>query len=166
MPNWFMPDKIYDNVYQIDFDGLREKNIRCLIFDIDNTLVSYRQPEPTDDVIKLMRELSEKGFKICFVSNNNKPRVDLFNREFKFPAFAKARKPFKKSIKTALASMESEAGEAAIIGDQIFTDVWAGKRSGMFTIAVTPIEPVETLFFKFKRVLEKPVIKKYWANNK
>ena len=166
MLGYFMPDKIYDSVYGIDFDGLIRKNITGLIFDIDNTLVSYKQPEPTARVISLMRDLQGKGFEICFVSNNNKARVDLFNRDFKFPAFAEAGKPLKKYMKRALDAMGVARGQAAIIGDQIFTDIWAGRRMGMLAIYVEPIEPVETLFFKAKRALEKPVKSRYWERAK
>jgi len=156
-----MPDKIYDNVYEIDFDELIKKDIKGLIFDIDNTLVSYKQPEPTAEVTGLMRSLREKGFKVCFVSNNKKERVDLFNRDFKFPAFAEAGKPLKKYMRQALEAMGVTGEQAAIIGDQLFTDICAGKRMNMLALFVKPIEPVETLFFKAKRALEKPIIKKY-----
>ena len=162
---YFMPDKIYHNVYEIDFDGLIKKDIKGLIFDIDNTLVSYKQPEPTGEVIELMRSLREKGFKICFVSNNNKERVDLFNRDFKFPAFAEAGKPLKKYMKLALEAMGVTGNQTAVIGDQLFTDICAGKRIKAFALFVYPIEPVETLFFKAKRALEKPILKKYWRLN-
>jgi HAD superfamily phosphatase (TIGR01668 family) len=158
---YFMPDKIYNNVYEIDFDGLLEKGVKGLIFDIDNTLVSYRQPEPTAEVTELMRSLRDKGFSVCFVSNNKKERVDLFNQDFKFPAFAEAGKPLKKYMKRALEAMGAAGNQAAIIGDQLFTDVCAGKRMDMLALFVYPIEPVETLFFKAKRALEKPIIKKY-----
>ena len=45
-----------------------------------------------------------------------------------------------------------------LIGDQIFTDVWTGKRAKVLTLLVEPIEDKETLFFKFKRMLEKMVL--------
>ena len=162
MLKYLMPDKIYDSVHEINFDELLEKDIKGLIFDIDNTLVSYRQPEPTPEITELMRSLGEKGFKICFVSNNKKERVDLFNRDFKFPAFAEAGKPLKKYINQALEAMKINGKQAAVIGDQLFTDICAGKRVNALALFVKPIEPVETLFFKTKRALEKPVIKKYW----
>ena len=162
MLRYFMPDKICDTVYDIDFEGLLKKNIKGLIFDIDNTLVSYKQPEPTAEVTELMDSLKNKGFKICFVSNNKKERVDLFNLDFKFPAFAEAGKPLKKYMNLALEAMGLTAERSAIIGDQLFTDICAGKRLNMLSLFVYPIEPVETLFFKAKRALEKPIVKKYW----
>lgn len=161
MFKFFMPDKLYDDVYQIDFDEIAAKGIKGLIFDIDNTLVSYKQPSPTDEVVALLRDLQTKGFKLCFVSNNTTKRVELFNRELSLPAFSNAKKPLKKSMLSALDAMDVTPSQAAIIGDQLFTDVCAGKRVKLLALAVTPIEPVETLFFKLKRALEKPIIRKY-----
>jgi HAD superfamily phosphatase (TIGR01668 family) len=108
-----------------------------------------------------MKKLQEKGFKICFVSNNKKSRVDLFNRRFGFPAFAEAGKPLRKNMMKALEIMGLQCSQTAVIGDQLFTDVCAGKRINALSLLVEPIEPVETLFFKFKRALEKPFIKRY-----
>ena len=51
--------------------------------------------------------------------------------------------------------------ETALIGDQIFTDIWGGRRAGVTTFLVQPIKEVDTLFFKFKRYYEKKVIKSY-----
>ena len=166
MFGYFTPDIIYNNIYDIDFDSLKEKNIKGLIFDIDNTLVSYKTEKPTESVIVLMNKLKNDGFDICFVSNNNKQRVDIFNDEFKFFSFPKAGKPSIKYIKEALKAMKLTNKTVAFIGDQLFTDVTAAKRAKMTAILVTPIEPVETLFFKFKRFMEKPFIKRYYRRLK
>ena len=160
----FMPDIICETVYDIDFDSLREKDIKGLIFDIDNTLVSYKRETPTENVVNLMNRLDGAGFAVCFVSNNNKQRVDIFNREFNYLSFPDAKKPLKKSMKSALEAMSLTNTGVAVIGDQIFTDVIAAKRIKAMSILVTPIEPVETLFFRFKRFFEKPLIRRYYKN--
>ena len=174
MFDFFMPDIIYDSVYDIDFDSLRKKNIKGLIFDIDNTLVSYKQETPTENVVNLMNRLKDAGFAVCFVSNNNKERVDIFSGGFNrfsfqtiqtiqtFSAFPNAKKPLKKAMRKAVESMRLANTDVAVIGDQLFTDVIAAKRIKAASILVTPIEPVETLFFKLKRFLEKPFIKRYY----
>ena len=166
MFDFFMPDIICETVYDIDFDSLRRKNIKGLIFDIDNTLVSYKQKTPTNDIINLMKKLAEASFTVCFVSNNNKERVDIFNSEFNYFSFPEARKPFKKSMKNALEAMRLANTDIAVIGDQIFTDIIAAKRIKSTAILVTPIEPVETFFFGFKRFLEKPLIRRYYKKLK
>ena len=164
MLGYFTPDIIYESVYDIDYGALKTKNIRALIFDIDNTLVSYRQDEPTERVRALLAGLKE-DFTLCFISNNTKQRVDTFNAEFGFLAFADAKKPFTRYIKEALAALGIKKENAALIGDQLFTDVAAAKKAKIAAILVTPIEPVETLFFKFKRLMEKPLIKRYFQMN-
>ena len=160
-----MPDYIFESVYDIDFGALKNKSIKGIIFDIDNTLVSYKQEKPTENVAALMNKLKSDGFSICFVSNNSRQRVEIFNGEFKFFSFPKARKPFTKYIRAALKAMDLPRENAVVIGDQLFTDVAAAKKAKVMAILVTPIEPVETLFFRFKRTLEKPIIKRYYKKS-
>jgi HAD superfamily phosphatase (TIGR01668 family) len=159
---YLTPDFIYDSVYDIDFGALKKNNIKGLIFDIDNTLVSYNQPEPTNDVVGLMNKLKSENFEICFISNNDRQRVEQFNRNLKYLSFYKAGKPSTKFFKEAAKKMEMERGNIAVIGDQLFTDVIAAKRMKMPSVLVTPVEPVESVFFKLKRLGEKPFIKRYY----
>ena len=163
---YLTPDFIYSNIYDIDFDKLQKNNIKGLIFDIDNTLVSYEQPEPTLEVIDLMDRLNNMGFSICFISNNNKRRVELFNGSFKYPAFYNARKPSVRLFKQAINKMNLKNENTAVIGDQLFTDIIAAKRMKMTALLVNPIEPVESLFFKIKRMGEKPFIRRYYKKLK
>ena len=52
--------------------------------------------------------------------------------------------------------------KTAIIGDQVFTDVLAGRFAGLgLTVLVKPIKDKTSLFFRFKRFLEKPVLKAF-----
>jgi len=163
---YLTPDFIYNNIYEIDFDELKRKDIKSLIFDIDNTLVSYKQPEPTPEVVDLMTKLKSKDFSICFISNNNRQRVDLFNSGFKYPAFYDAGKPSIKFLKKAIDELDIKSENTAVIGDQLFTDVVAAKRMNMTALLVSPIEPVESVFFKLKRLGEKPFIRRYYRKLK
>lgn len=166
MFRYFTPDFIFDRIHDIDFDSLKKKNIKGLIFDIDNTLVSYRQEKPTKEVSALMDSLKSEGFEICFISNNSRQRVDIFNSDFNFFSYPEAGKPSVKFIKAALSDMDLNAKNAAFVGDQLFTDVMAAKRAKIMAILVNPIEPVETAFFRFKRLMEKPFIKRYYRKLK
>ena len=57
--------------------------------------------------------------------------------------------------------MKSPLENTVMLGDQVFTDVFAGKRMGLRAILVKPIRDKKTLFFRFKRWLEIPVLKTY-----
>ena len=159
---FFVPDHYFDTVYEVTPEMLIENGVKGLILDIDNTLVPYEIPEPTDENVAWLRSMWEAGIKTAFVSNNHQDRVELYNKELGCPAFFDSGKPFKKACNRALAAMELKSCETAIIGDQVFTDVVAGRNAGLkMAILVKPIKDKTNLFFKFKRLLEKPVIATY-----
>ena len=47
------------------------------------------------------------------------------------------------------------------MGDQVFTDVWAARNAGIRAILVPPIKDKTDFFTKFKRWLERPILKRY-----
>lgn len=164
---FFVPDYYFDTVYEVTPELLKSHGIKGVILDIDNTLVPYEIPEPTEENVAWLKGMWEAGIKTAFVSNNHKERVELYNRELCCPAFYDSGKPLKKACKRALEAMELAASETAIIGDQVFTDVVAGRNSRLgCAILVKPIKDKTNLFFRFKRLLEKPVIATYKRRTK
>ena len=164
---FFVPDLYFDTVYEVTPEILTARGVKALILDIDNTLVPYEIPEPTAEVRAWLTGMWDAGIKTAFVSNNHKERVELFNKELGCPAFYDSGKPLKKSCVRALSALGVAPSECAIIGDQVFTDVVAGRISSLNTaILVKPIKDRTDLFCKFKRLLEKPVIARYNRKNK
>ena len=64
-----------------------------------------------------------------------------------------------------MAHMGSDPKTTAFIGDQLLTDVLAGRCAGLHCFLVPPIKDKTTPFFRFKRMLEKPYIRKYYKLN-
>ena len=54
-----------------------------------------------------------------------------------------------------------KAENCAAVGDQLFTDVWGANRAGIVSILTRPIYEDTVPFIKFKRLLEKPFLKRY-----
>ena len=156
-----MPDLYLDDIYGITPEMLLERGIGAVLLDIDNTLVTYDDPMPTESVLKWLSALSEAGIKAAFISNNHKDRVELFNSELKYFATWDSGKPFIKCHKRAMAELGTDRDSTAVIGDQIFTDVWSGKRLGLYAILVKPIKDKTSLFNRSKRALEKPILRRY-----
>lgn len=152
---------MFGNFRDVTPQLLKKLGIRYLICDIDNTLVTYDDPKPTDNVCWWFHMLYQSGIKVGLVSNNDQERVDLFNSELEYVAYAKAGKPFTKKLKQAMADMGATPAETALLGDQLLTDAAAGNRAGLYTIIVPPIKDKRSLFFRFKRWLEVPYVKKY-----
>lgn len=162
----FVPEYRFDTFDMADADFLKSIGVRGIILDIDNTLEPYENDVPGEHVIKWLKSLSDNGISAAIVSNNGKDRVELFNKEISLPAYYKARKPFKKNLLSAMADMKTLPEETVLMGDQVFTDVWAAHNAGIRAILVPPIKDKRDAFTRFKRLLEKPVLKKYEKRKK
>ncbi len=161
MFNKFIPTKIYDDIYKITPEALNEAGIRALILDIDNTLVTYDDPKPTESVAAWLDAMHGAGIKTAFVSNNHEERVAGFCEGLGCYFHADSGKPSRKYLRAAMAHMGTTPDDTAAVGDQIFTDVYAAKRAGMRAFLVPPIKDKLTLFFRTKRILEKPFLRAY-----
>ena len=160
MKNKLKPDLYLNTVYELDTRVLKNKGIKAIIVDIDNTLVSWDTKVPDEKVIELVCKLVAEDFKICILSNNSKKRVEEFNKSLNLPAIHKAVKPSKIAFRRAMKLMDSDVETTAVIGDQLFTDVLGGNRLGLFTVLVSPISDKEFIWTRIVRMLEKSVLKR------
>lgn len=156
----FYPDCYMNSTYEIDFDAYYEKGYRGIIFDIDNTLVPHGAP--ADERSKaLFAHLKELGYKVVLLSNNKEPRVKMFNDVVKVSYIFKAGKPLVKNYLKAMEMMGTNKDNTIFVGDQLFTDVWGAKRTGIHNVLVQPIDKKEEIQIVLKRYLEKIVLKSY-----
>ena len=154
----FYPDLWMDSTYEIDFEKLYKDGYRGILFDIDNTLVPHGFP--ADDRAKLLFEkLHQLGFKTMLISNNKEPRVKSFHDEIINEGYLyKAGKPSRTGYNQGMERMGTTKETTVFIGDQLFTDVWGAKRTGIYSILVKPIDKKEEIQIVIKRYLEKPVL--------
>ncbi len=165
MFNAFYPHIYVDSTYLCDFSNLWEQGYRGIIFDVDNTLVKHGEPA-TKETIKLFESLDAIGFKTMLLSNNKEPRVKAFYEQVIATGYIyKAGKPSRKNYRKAMEEMQTNSSNTVFIGDQLFTDVWGAKRTGIFTILVKPIHPKEEIQIVLKRKLENIVLYFYKKKN-
>ena len=156
-----VPDYIFKTFDVASADFLVSIGVNAVILDIDNTLEPYEHPTPGAHVIAWLESLKAVGIKTAIVSNNGWERVNLFNKDIGMPAIARAKKPFKTNVLRAMELLSADKEHTVFIGDQILTDVLAAHNAGIRAILVPPINDRRDTFTKFKRLLEKPFIKKY-----
>lgn len=157
----FYPDRVSRSVYDISFEELYRQGIRGLIFDIDNTLVPHGAPAD-ERAVRLFKRLRGIGFDCCLLSNNKKERVESFNRAIGVHYIENAHKPSVKNYKKAMELMGTKKADTLFIGDQLFTDIYGAKRSGLANILVLPLNPKEEIQIVLKRYLESLILFFYY----
>ena len=161
MRKFLMPDMILPTYRDVTPQLCRELGIRAILSDIDNTLAPYEQPQSDEEIRAWLSALNEAGISVALISNNHADRVELFNSDLHLIAYPDAGKPFGKWMRRAMREMGCDAGNTAMLGDQLLTDSYAGRHLGLPSIIVPPIHDKTNLFFRFKRWCERPFIRKY-----
>ena len=158
---YFAPDMSCPTVTGIPLDMLKERGIRGLLFDLDNTITGWHKDEVPEPTRQWLQDLREQGFSVCIVSNNREPRVSRVAKQLALPYLFSAAKPRRKSYRQAAALLKLAPQQLAMVGDQLLTDILGGNRAGLTTIFVDYIHPREhwgtTHIF---RPLERWVLKK------
>lgn len=154
----FLPNQYVKSIYEIDFDKLKERNIKGVITDLDNTLVGWDEADPTPGVEAWFKGLSGHNIKVTIVSNNNEARVKSFSKNLDVDYIFKARKPLGKSLIKATKQMGLNKDEVVIIGDQVLTDVFGGNHNGLYTIMVVPVKNSDGFATKLNRMIERRLL--------
>ncbi len=155
----FVPDMYQKSIYTINYQKLKKKGIKCLLFDLNNTLASYDVDYPSDKLRELMFDL-ERDFKVIIVSNSNKNRIRPFKEKLNIDASFSSRKPCKKKFKKIMNMYNFKDTEIAMIGDILLTDIWGGNRMNFTTILVNSVGELEPFYVRCLRVFERKIIKK------
>ena len=161
----FVPEYYFETFDKASAEFLLSIGVKGIVLDVDNTLEPYENPTPGAHVVAWLESLKAVGISAAIVSNNGGERINLFNKELGLPAYYKAKKPFKKNVLNAIQDMGTDKSNTILMGDQVFTDVWAAHNTGLKALLVPPIKDKTDVLTRFKRLLEKPVLKKYRKRN-
>lgn len=161
----YVPDLYQENIYSIKYDILVSRGIKCLIFDLDNTLVTILETTPREETKELFKKLKEMGFKIYIASNSIKARVKPFHEQLKVDYICSVKKPNPDKIAELIKSTKYELSEIAMIGDSMMDDVVCGNTIGVTTILLDQISKREYPLAKLRRMKEKKIQKKLRDKN-
>jgi len=127
------------------------------MLDFDNTIVPYTTSVPTEAVEAWLREMLASDIQVCVVSNSKRSRVKIFCETYGMDCITHAKKPFPKGIQECLTRYGIPASEAALVGDQIYTDTLGANGCGVMSVLVKAIDN-HNFWLKARHVLEKPFI--------
>ena len=161
-----VPDIYKKSIFDIDYDYLKEKGIKCLVYDLDNTLAKIDNNKLDKNTIDLIKKL-KKDFSIYIVTNNsNKTRVTEVSNQLGVSYVSFALKPSKIGFNKILKKENIKKQEMCVIGDQIVTDIIGGNRSKTLTVLVEPLGVKDLKVTSFNRFLEKKIINRLEKKNK
>ena len=151
-----VPHHICGSIYDLTPEELERSGIRLLLADLDNTLAPYRQKIAPPELHTWKEGLSRHGITLFILSNSRKPtRARTFAESLGVPFVGHAGKPGTGAFFRVMQQQGVSPKETAIVGDQIFTDIWGGNRSGVQTYLVHPIQ-LDTAFRRLRFRLETP----------
>ena len=153
----FLPTMMTPALTDLSAEFLRQKNIRLLMLDFDNTIVPYTTSDPTEEMDSWLRQMIGSDIQLCVVSNSHKDRVKIFCARYGMDCITHANKPFSKGIRECLMRYEIPGENCALVGDQIFTDTLGANCAGVRSILVKAIDN-HNIWLKLRHVAEMPFI--------
>ncbi len=157
MPFSLLPKIRANKLTDITAELLQSRNICLLMLDFDNTIVPYTTDVPTEEMARWLNKMNSSGISVCIVSNSHNDRVPRFCREYGLDCITHAKKPFSKGIQECLAKYGIPPSQAALAGDQIYTDTLGANCAGVTSILVKAIDN-HNFWLKARHVLELPFI--------
>lgn len=154
----FLPDEHVKSVLDITPDDLKNKGMKGIITDLDNTLVEWNRPQATPQLIRWFENMRKNHIHVTIVSNNKERRVKSFSDPLQIPFIFRAKKPLGRAFLQAAERMGIKKEEAVVIGDQLLTDVFGGNRSGFHTILVVPVAQNDGIATKLNRLVERRLL--------
>lgn len=155
MPFSLLPREQFDRLTDISPEFLLRRRICLLMLDFDNTVLPYTSNELTDEIRSWVAEMQAAGITLCVVSNSKKPRCLPFCEACGVGCIRAAKKPFAKGIRECLRKYGVPAENAALVGDQIYTDALGANGADVYSILVRPIH-LHNFWLKARFAVEQP----------
>ncbi len=162
----FKPTYWLKSVLSIDEGFLRENGIEALILDLDNTLSMHGNPAAEEGIPDWLDRMRSLGVPMIVVSNNTAKRVAPLAAKLGLSFIANGGKPLTFGINKALRQLGVPPEKAAVVGDQIFTDIMGGNLARTKTVLVEPFHLEKGILFKIKRSAEGVVFKRDFSRLK
>ena len=158
--NKFKPTMYYKDIFSINYNKLKEMGIKCLIFDLDNTLALIDERECPDKTKKLIKRLQD-DFIIFIISNNTARRIQPYKDVLGVEAVSLALKPLTRGLRKIKSDYKIKKKEMVMIGDQIVTDIISGNNFKIKTILVDPLGEKDLKITNLNRKFEKFIVSIY-----
>jgi uncharacterized protein len=152
------PDVQVERVSDVSTELLRTLGIEGVLLDLDDTIVASDAALPTSEVEAWLRDLLRSGIKVVILSNGERGRVRDLSQRLGVSAFALVGKPLWFAFRRGLRALGTPRHATAMVGDQLFTDVFGANVAGLTSILVRPLTPGKLPHTRLARRLERLIL--------
>lgn len=133
----YVPDIYQENIYRIDYDRLKEKGIKLISFDIDDTITGLEDFKTSTDARNFFESLRNRGFLVALLSNTWDAKAKKFAGELGGVEYiANAEKPLPNAFLSLLSKHGLDKNQMLHVGNNISSDVYGGNSTGILTALV------------------------------
>lgn len=154
-----LPDRYVVGLTAVDPRALWGRGKRALLLDRDNTVVPRDTGRVPPDVESWLAEARAVGFSLCLVTNNWASNVRPDAERVGALLVPRAAKPLPFAVLRACRLLGVRRDQAVLFGDQVFTDVLAGRLAGVETVLVKPQAKADLAHTLLLRRLEARVLR-------
>lgn len=136
------PDITIEHVRELDKEQIeklkREKGIEGIILDVDETIRKNMQdiPECNKEWIKTI----QGQLKVVILTNGKDAKLAKYFQEQGIDYIDFALKPLSKNFIRACKKMQLNPQQVMVVGDDLFDDIFGGKKNKMKTVLVKDVE--------------------------
>lgn len=153
------PERYFSRVTHIDVErDLLGRGLRCVLLDIDNTILRRDTHEVPRDVGVWLGSARDAGVRFCLVSNNWHASVHELAGRLDLPIVAKACKPLPHGVLLGMRKAGARRAETVMVGDQLITDVLAAHVAGCQAYMLQPLVEQDLPHTLMLRNLEKALL--------
>lgn len=150
----------YKKLVDIPINALIDNNIKCIMLDIDSTLIVWRGKSIGDAELEWCKNVMSNDIDIVLVSNAKKERAVDIAKQLDIEYISPAYKPWPFGILKAAKLSAAKPQNCVMIGDQLLTDRVAALLAGVNFILLEPLSDVEFGVTKFNRLVEKHILRR------
>ncbi|MCM1328141.1 MAG: HAD family hydrolase [Ruminococcus sp.] len=134
----YVPDIYQHDIYDIDFQRLKDAGVTFISFDIDDTIVDIISPTPSKEAKDFFADLKKDGFTLMLLTNNTEKKGEKFARELGIDGhyIGEAKKPCIDNFQKMQERFGLEKEQMAHVGNSLMKDVAGANSFGITSCLV------------------------------
>ncbi|MBR2790997.1 MAG: YqeG family HAD IIIA-type phosphatase [Eggerthellaceae bacterium] len=154
------PDRYLPRLTCLDVErDIRQAGYTHLLLDVDNTVLPRDADDIPEDVLAWIEGAKAAGLPICLISNDWHDHVTAVAERLGLPLVRGCVKPLPFAFAAARRRIGAPRAKTLVIGDQLVSDVWGARLSGLAVFLVEPLSSADLWHTLALRHIERGILR-------